>query len=157
MARPDTRSFLGVSIDSGVVRQVAQTFLDSLPNETGVCLTVAVRDTVVGGARRMRIAQVVRSDPALVAIATPYSVTYDTTRFYVGCASIRQFARGHSHPYTFDQWPCTHSDTDAKTLASDSRVLFSLIFCGSGRGEVLWQDGRRHSFAWAPVSLTGVP
>lgn len=158
LSRPDTRHMLSAEMDSSVLRQIAETFADSLPNEAGVCLTLAVRDTTLGSVpHALYMATVVRSDPAATARATPFNVWFDQRQYRNGCESSRQFAMAHSHPYSAEPFSCTHSDQDAMFLASDPRLLFTLVLCGDGRGEVMWQDGRRHALQWLRPDRSEMP
>lgn len=158
LPRPDTRFFLDARIDAAAVRQIVATFAAALPNETGACLTVAIRDTTLPNVPYpLLTARVTRAHEAAIARATPFRVWFDHREHRNGCESSRQFAMAHSHPYTVEPFPCTHSNEDSLFLTSDPRLLFSIIFCGDGRGEVLWQDTRRRPFEWFPVDTAGTP
>lgn len=149
LSRPDTRLFLHARITASAVREIVETFAAAMPNETGACLTVVVRDTLLPAYRYpYYTATVTRAHVAAIARATPFNVWFDHSEHRNGCASSRQFAMAHSHPYTVAPFPCTHSGEDSLFLTSDPRLLFSVIFCGDGRGEVMWQDTRRHPFEW---------
>lgn len=146
--RPDTRHVIGAELDTITLRQIVETFARAYPHETGVCLPLALRDTVIHGAPRLYLAEVTGSREARIAAASDFWVRYDTVDGGIGCPGPLQLARGHSHPHTRAPLECTHSHPDAYFLASDPRVLFSLVFCGDGRGEILWQDGRRVPLLW---------
>lgn len=147
LARPDTRFVLGARIDSTQTRRIAALLADSLPRENGLCLSVEITDSAVGLAVRP-VVTVVGVTQAGIFRADIAHVWFQQWPYHNGCRSDHQFAMAHSHPYSVAPRVCTNSRDDEVFLASDPRLLFSLIFCGDGRAEILWQDGERDAFRW---------
>ncbi len=147
--RPDTRRIVSFNIDSALAGVIVELLQAGLPNEQAVCLAGSLRPrheapaflhVEITGARAAEADSVARYRVFLPA--TPRS----------GCAGRleRIVAHLHDHLEVPPERACTHSDPDALVLFSDVRLLFSLVFCQDGRGEILFQDGRRGEFRWAP-------
>jgi hypothetical protein len=143
--RPDTRRFAGAVFDTAVMNRTVALFRAAFPKEAAVCLNGEVRDTAIGMYTFLviRLHDVV---PARADSANEFSVWYGPSP-RSGCAGA-VLAHAHSHPWTPPYQPCTHSGSDANVLFSDTRMLLSMVFCGDGRLEVLFQDGRRESTHW---------
>jgi hypothetical protein len=144
--RPDTRQIAQVTLDSGVLASMVEQFRAAFPNEAALCLTGAVRDTVVEGERWL-VVQVTGSTLAESDSADEYRVYFSTPR--TGCADAPGLI-GAAHDHTQIRYVCTHSDPDANVLFADTRLLFALVFCGDGNSEALFQDGRRLPARWRP-------
>lgn len=146
--RPDTRAIQGVRIELPAFEQMMQVLQTSLPNEGAVCFFGVVKDTVLDDVPR-RLGIVRHVEPVVAE-----SVTVDHVYFAgnaIGCATPGLIGGAHSHPYSAEPAPCAHSDDDANVVFVDRRVLFSIVVCGDGRLEVMYQDGRRFSSRWKPA------
>jgi hypothetical protein len=145
--RPDTRKLSGFTMDSSLVRQAAEYFQASLPNERALCLS----GRILQNPQRPKylIAVIDSVWPALADSADQFHV-YFPTKPQSGCRGF-PLAVAHDHTTVTPLERCFHSDPDAVMLASDKRLLFSLVFCPFGRGEVLFAEGRRGEFVWQQV------
>jgi hypothetical protein len=144
--RPDTRRITSFEMDSTLVRRSAEQFVAALPNEASLCLDGQL------GPRPDRPGYL---HVALTGIRPAAADSADQFHVYLvrapksGCAPGQLVALAHDHTTTGSLEQCEHSDPDAFVLFEDIRVLFSLVFCSEGRGEVLFQDGRRGTFVWS--------
>lgn len=144
--RPDTRQLTGVLIDSATIRQTLELFRGAFPNERAVCFYGDVVDSTIDRNRR-RLVLVKSMLPAAEDSANEFHVWFHD-RPRSGCTGAELIAIAHDHPHALGMRPCTHSDADADLLFNDTRVLLTMIFCGDGRAEVLYQDGRREPDIW---------
>jgi len=142
--RPDTRQIAQITLDSGVMALIVEQFRAAFPNEAAICLTGAVRDTAVEGERWL-VVQVTGATPAASDSADEYHVYFSTPQ--TGCADAPGLI-GAAHDHTQIGYVCTHSYPDANVLFADPRLLFTLVFCGDGNSEALFQDGRRLIARW---------
>lgn len=146
--RPDTRAIGALQIDTAIVHASVDLFRASFPNEAALCFDGAVSDTVVDGEAwlvvRLTSVQRARQDSA-----DQFHVYFGHQPPWSGCQDP-VIAIAHDHPYTPPDVPCTHSHPDVGVLFQDSRALLSLVFCGDGRLEALFQDGRRVPLRWVP-------
>lgn len=147
VARPDTRRVAGVMLDSAAGMGALAIFQQALPNEGSLCFAGGARDTMIGDAHMV----------LLVARQASRAASDSADRFHVwytgtsaGCSTRGLIGIAHSHPYNPPSYPCTHSVDDAYLLFADQAALFSMVFCGDGRLEVMYQDGRRISDRWHP-------
>ena len=140
-SRPDTRTIIGIEMDSSLVLQSVELFHAAVPNEMSICIAGHLEPFPLGMKAKMTAVT-----PALVDSVSPEHV-YLPQKPVSGCPSP-VMAIGHDHPMASTNMPCGHSDPDALVLFEDKRVLFSLVFCPFGRGEILFQDGRRGHFIW---------
>jgi hypothetical protein len=144
--RPDTRRITSFEMDSTLVRRSAEQFGLALPNEASLCLEGQL------GPRPDRPGYL---HVALTGIRPAAADSADQFHVYLvrapksGCTPGQLVALAHDHTTTGSLERCEHSDPDAFVLFEDTRVLFSLVFCSEGRGEVLFQDGRRGQFVWS--------
>lgn len=142
---PDTRSIISITLDATIVNKVVELFEEALPNERALCLYGIVTDSTNG-----TYIKTTAVTPALDSAADKYNVWFYSDlgqQVYGGCIKSKTLiGLLHDHPYTSPMAQCTHSDSDALLLSGDRRTLFSMIFCQDGRGEILWQDGRRWAF-----------
>ena len=147
--RPDTRRIVSFNIDSSVARVILEQLAASLPNEQAMCL--AGRLERRHEAPAFRHVEVESARAAQADSVDEYHV-YLPARPTSGCAGrgTQIVAHLHDHTEVPPDLRCTHSDPDVMMLFNDVRLLFSLVFCQDGRGEVLFQDGRRGEFRWAP-------
>lgn len=143
--RPDTRRIMSFELDSALVREAAAHFLRALPNEASLCFDgeLAPRPDRPGFLH-VRLTSV---RPALADSVDQHHV-FLTRSPKSGCTGS-PLALAHDHPTIGPLDLCSHSDPDVFVLFEDPRPLFSLVFCPAGRGEVLFQDGRRGAFEWA--------
>jgi len=144
--RPDTRRIVAVQIDSTAMSILLRNFRGAFPNEVALCLTGSVSDTTFDGESR-RVIHVTGAIHALADSADSYHVYFPLSP-RTGCAVAHLVGAAHDH--TQGGFPCTHSDPDANVLFNDPRLLVSLVFCGDGESEGLFQDGRRLRARWAP-------
>lgn len=154
--RPDTRALLGVSLTNTALEQgLIRELFSSIPNENAACLYGTVQDTTVDGTRGpfVRVGRFVR---ALRDSATPHGVYPPRRGGAITACPDSQGLVGVVHTHLGDPF-CTHSDNDAILLANDSRLLLAILMCDSGRGEILFQDGRRWPFMWRPPEQPGPP
>lgn len=139
---PDTRG-LRFAADTAVVTAALAILGQAMPNEGGVCFygdLAAVNGQMTVLARRVVPA---RGHGRLGAFDW-------APRMGHGCPDAPDLVgAGHSHPYsTCDSeesaLPDSRADADARALAGDPRLLFSLIWCfGQARAVILWQHGGR--------------
>lgn len=145
--RPDTRPVEFVRFDSAAMRQTMMILHAALPNETSVCYfgslydSTVVRDSVP---HRTKVLHLQWARESVSDSADEFHVYYSQPR--AGCPTS-VIAIGHSHPYA-GAGLCTHSPDDANVLFLAPRVLISLVWCGDGRVEMLYQDGRRYESRW---------
>lgn len=141
--RPDTRMIWGVHLDSVAVRQTMQVLQKALPNEGAVCYQGALHDTLMvavpdGTSVRVK----------LLWLTSAVEADHDSVdKFHVygvDCPGTH-VAIGHSHPYSHD---CDHSLPDADVLAGDTQSLVSIVWCGGGDAQVMYQDTRRTVSPW---------
>jgi hypothetical protein len=111
-----------------------------------MCLMGTMGDTTFEGESR-RVIHVTRATPALADSADQYHVYFPLSP-RSGCAVA--YLVGVAHDHTQRGFQCTHSDPDANVLFNDPRLLVSLVFCGDGESEALFQDGRRLRARWTP-------
>lgn len=147
--RPDTRGLSGVMIDSLAASPAIAALRSAYPNEGAVCFYGTLRDTVINAEPR-RLIRVHRMEVAAHDSADLYHV-YLVARPRSGCFGAGLVGAAHSHPYALAPEACTQSDLDANVIFADPRLLFSLIFCGDGRAELMYQDGRRIADRWLPA------
>ena len=144
----DTRSVTHADLDSVMTGAVLRGLKAARPNEVGFCFYGTV-ETLFPAPPRRRII-VTRVTIAGQLWADSFRLARDTLP-PSGCepsdGAAVLLGIGHSHPYSGR--PCPHSTADAFVLASDPRLAMSLVFCGDGSGELLWQDGRTALFLWA--------
>lgn len=145
--RPDTRALSGILFDTAVVRAVVQRLRAAYPKEAAVCLYGEILDTAIAGEPR-RIVHVAAMQPSAEDSANEMHVWFPRGRVG-GCDDDGLVGVAHSHPLAVGARPCTHSDPDANVLFLKPRALFSMLFCGDGRGEIFYQDGRRSAELWA--------
>lgn len=143
--RPDTRQLGQVNIDSSLVRPMIAQYRDAYPNEIALCLVGALHDTVVSGDRWL-VAEVTMTTVAMSDSADAYHVFFPS-KPRTGCAGPI-IGVSHDHPHITAYLPCEHSLPDAMVLFRETRALFSILFCGDGRTELLLQDGRRIPGRW---------
>ncbi|MCI0349066.1 MAG: hypothetical protein L0Z53_06535 [Acidobacteriales bacterium] len=142
--RPDTRHVQGFDIDSAHAAAIMDIFNAAFPNEAAVCLEGNVKHLLDG---QLRV--------VVTGVSEARSDSADTFHVFLpsvprsGCASPATVAIAHDHTTVAPNQPCEHSDPDAYLLFQDVRALFSIVFCPYGRGEVLFQDGRRGRVTWA--------
>jgi hypothetical protein len=146
--RPDTRQIAQVTLDSGVLASMVEQFRAAFPNEAALCLTGTVRGTVAEGEHWL-IVQITGATPAESDSADAYHVYFSKPR--TGCADAAGLI-GAAHDHTQSGYVCTHSVPDANVLFADPRLLFTLVFCGDGFTEALFQDGRRLTVRWCGES-----
>jgi hypothetical protein len=146
LPRPDTRRVAGIYIDSATARATGDFLQAALPHEGSVCYYGGARDTVIAG-RTMLILVAQRVYQARHDSADEFHVWYPDG-LEAGCASDGLIGIAHSHPYVIPIDPCTHSIPDAFLLSLSRDAMFSVVFCGDGRVEVLYQDGRRIPDRW---------
>jgi hypothetical protein len=152
--RPDTRRIASFEMDSSLVRMAAEHYDAALPNEASLCIDGRLGPRVDRpGFLHVQLSGVRR---AQADSADQYHV-YLVRAPKSGCTKGQLVALSHDHTTTGPFEACTHSDLDAFVLFEDRRALFSLVFCPGGRGEVLFQDGRRGQFIWAQPSPTTSP
>ncbi len=125
--RPDTRALTGVVFDSATIRQTVELMRSAFPNERAVCFYGELLDSTIDGSSR-RLVFVRSMRPAIEDSANEFRVWF------------------HDRPRSGR--PCTHSDPDSNVLFTDTRVLFTMVFCADGRAEVFYQDGRRSQDMW---------
>ena len=146
----DTRALTGFSFDSNFTRAVLNELEKTWPVENAVCVYgKAIVDSFGPHIEFTGIS------PAAIAQADEYNIwTADSLK--AGCAPRADLVGWlHGHTQMMPYEVCSHSDTDAKHLTYQRDWLLSIVFCDDGRGEVLWQDGRRQWFEWMRrVSLT---
>ncbi|HSE45222.1 MAG TPA: hypothetical protein VLA89_07820 [Gemmatimonadales bacterium] len=145
--RPDTRPIEFVRFDSTTMTQTMMILQAALPNETAVCYFGGLYDSTVvreDGAHRAKVLHLVLAQEAVADSTDEYHVYY--SKPWAGCPST-VVAIGHSHPYA-GAGLCTHSAPDANVLFLSPRVLVSIVWCGDGRLEMLYQDGRRYENRW---------
>lgn len=145
--RPDTRKISFVRFDSVAMRQTMQILQAALPNESSVCYTGELYDSTYQAVDGPHLAKVIWLHSAREAVqdsATQYAVYY--SRPLVGCQT-GVIAIGHSHPYSGGGL-CSHSPPDANVLFRAPSILLSFVWCGDGRVEILYQDGRRYESRW---------
>lgn len=140
--RPDTRKITIVHLDSATLAQTMLILHTALPNETSVCYFGELRDTTVWleGKPNPTVAMHLSGVRESVQdSADEMHVYYSTPR--AGCPH-QTLAIGHSHPYAGGGL-CTHSTLDANVLFLSPQVFVSFVWCGDGRVQLLFQDGRR--------------
>lgn len=148
--RPDTRGIEAVTVDSSAVAILLTTFKTALPNEVSLCLYGEVHDSLFADATvkgTHRLAHAHRAIPATEDSADYAHIWYHTRE--TRCRGPALIGMAHDHPQEPAWAPCGNSDPDAILLADDARMLFSLVVCPDGRGEILLQDGRRFRFRWS--------
>ena len=138
--RPDTRFIAGVMLDGQAIGALMTAFSNNYPNEAARCLYGTIRDST------QRLVAVLGVDSANTFSATPRSVAFLAPLCPMPTGPWRLVGIGHDHLRT--DIPCTHSSPDAVTLATHPEFLISVVFCPTGIGEVLWQDGRRVLFRY---------
>lgn len=143
--RPDTRAIGHLIIETETVATMVGLFRAAYPNEAALCLTGAVRDTVVDGSSWLLV-NVTDAGLAQADSVDPYHVFFPRVP-RTGCAGP-VVGIAHDHIYSPPSEPCTHSLPDALVLFNETRALVSIVFCGDGRSEVLFQDGRRAGSHW---------
>lgn len=139
--RPDTRRIGYINIDSTVLGPIMQHFRTEFPNEGAVCLYGRV-ETV----EKYLAITVTHFTPAVIDSADEFNVWFP---FASGCIDNKELL-AVAHTHTHVNYACTHSFPDANVLFVDKRLLFTLVFCGDGFTEALYQDGRRVLTRWAP-------
>lgn len=145
--RPDTRRIEIVRLDSLAMSQTMQILQAALPNETAVCYLGRLYDSTVAtpdGPHNTRVLRLTHATEAISDSTDEYHVYYSHSG--AGCG-IDVVAIGHSHPYAGGGL-CTHSVPDANVLFLASRILVSIVWCGDGRAQVMYQDGRREDVRW---------
>jgi hypothetical protein len=153
----DTRSIVSSGTDSGVTGAVLRAMQAAHPNEEGFCLYGQVERILPGAPLRTHLT-ITRVTLATKQWADSFRYARDTLPLS-GCLDSDGedplVAIGHTHPYSVAP-DCWHSPPDAYVLASDPRLLASVVFCGDGSGAVLLQDGRQSPMRWA-VPVMGSP
>jgi len=147
----DTTQFGYWHMDSTTIRTIHEYLLAAFPHEAAFCLvgkTEVRPDSTYG-------IDVSGFKPAEGVDSTSESMVW--FKNYETCAGVSHAVGiGHDHPYAVNR-ACEHSPADAVRLFMDREMIFSLVFCGSGEAEVLWQDGRRYLFVWAkPLTTSGL-
>lgn len=146
--RPDTRRIEIVRLDSATLATTMLILHAALPNETSVCYFGAVYDTTVvlpdASYKKTKALKLTGVREAISDSTDEYHVYY--SKPWAGCPP-EVLAIGHSHPYAGGGL-CTHSDPDANVLFLAPRVLVSIVWCGDGRVQLMWQDGRRDDGRW---------
>lgn len=143
--RPDTRRVVGIAIDSAIGRGALEILQAALPNEGSVCFYGTARDTMLNG-MVLQLLVPAHVTPARQDSAGLFNVWYADR--HAGCLGPELLGIAHSHPYAAAPDACTHSDPDAYLLFAAREALFSIVFCGDGRLEVMYQDGRRVPDRW---------
>jgi len=144
--RPDTRFVAGVLITQPVGQRSLELLQAALPKEGSLCYYGGARDTTIDGIV-MQILEPVRVEAARSDSSSEFNVWYPRG-VLAGCVGTGLIGIAHSHPYAAEPNACTHSDPDAYVLFADPAALFSIVFCGDGRLEVMYQDGRRVPNRW---------
>jgi hypothetical protein len=144
--RTDTRAIGYVRLTSEAIVAMAERFRAAFPKEAALCLSGSVRDTVVSGDRWL-IVEVAGVSVAQADSSDEFHVFFPRLP-RTGCAGPI-LAIAHDHLYTPPGEVCTHSLPDALVLFNETRAVVSIVFCGDGRSEVLFQDGRRAPSRWA--------
>ena len=151
---PDTRGLRFVA-DTNVVTAALAILGKAMPNEGGLCFygsleAVSGQMTVV--VRRVTAAQ---GHGRLGAFDWAPKMGH-------GCSDAPDLVgAGHSHPYSecdSEQSALRESraDVDARSLAGDPRLLFSVIWCfGQARAVILWQDGGREVVNYLDLGPSG--
>ena len=148
VSRPDTRSILGINVDTVYMQQIVTHMIEARPNEIAFCLYGTVKwDWSPENGTRMGLVTVNRVTVAKMLEVTPRKVLFPKQP-RSGCIweeGLLGIAHDHPEP---TRGLCKQSDNDSSLLLEDKRVLFAMTLCANGTGEVLWQDGRRHAFIW---------
>jgi len=147
-ARPDTRSILGLNVDTVYMRQIVTKMIEAEPNEVAFCLYGSIEwDWSPENGDRIGLITVTEVAVAEILTATPRKIIFPKKPLS-GCLwKPGLIGIAHDHPEAAVGM-CKQSDADASLLFDDVRVLFAMALCANGTGEVLWQDGRRHYFLW---------
>jgi hypothetical protein len=145
--RPDTRTVGHFALTGEAVTEMVERFRAAYPNEAALCLSGFVRDTLVEG-NRWIVAQVTGVTVARSDSADQFHVFFPRVP-RTGCADPI-IAIAHDHIFTPPSEACTHSLPDALVLFNETRALVSVVFCGDGRSEAMFQDGRRVASRWVP-------
>lgn len=139
---PNTRG-LSFAADTTVVSATLAILGRAMPNEAGVCY---YGDIAVGQGQPTVVA---RRVAAAAGRGTITSFKWAPELGH-GCGAAADLVGvGHSHPYSTCEseqsaLPESRADTDAALLATDPRLLFSVIWCfGQARAVLLWQHGGR--------------
>jgi len=139
---PDTRG-LRFSADTAVVTAALTILGQAMPNEGGVCFYGNL--AVVGGQMTVVVHRVAPAQGHGRLGAFDWA-----PKLGHGCPDAPDLVgAGHSHPYSpceseQSALPDSRADADARALAGDPRLLFSLIWCfGQARAVILWQHGGR--------------
>lgn len=144
--RPDTRRVAGIYLDTAIARTGGQILQAALPKEGSFCFYGGGRDTIIAD-RPMLVLVPQHVIEARHDSADEFHVWYPEG-LEAGCAPAGLLGIAHSHPYVTAGDPCSHSIPDDFLLSTARDALFSIVFCGDGRLEVMYQDGRRIPDRW---------
>lgn len=142
--RPDTRKIVWVSLDSTIIRKLAEGFEAAMPNETVMCVDGVVSEITVGEIPALKV-KITDVTQAVVESATVVNA-YLPSKPLNGCESNPDLV-GIAHDHVIPG-QCNQSDLDANLLFIDKRLLFGLVFCIDGWTQILYQDGRRGLTRW---------
>lgn len=140
--RPDTRMIYAIHVDSLAVESTMAILRAALPSEGAICYRGAIVDTAFV---RQDSSRVQAKMLILTAATKALQDSADLFHVYGVHCDGTEIAIAHSHPYSPN---CDQSVDDAIVLFDDSRALASIVWCGNGETEVLYQDGRRTTSRW---------